>query len=139
MEQQRTGTQARGGTITDPGNNYGSNDRTMAFGGANTTDTMVVFAETGDIRVGDGSKQIHGQQVITDTDKGDTNALQMRFFTSQTPDGTETDQGSSALTSSGYSDVRFSGRYMRYRVEAPFDQDFRVGDMQLKARTGGDR
>jgi len=63
----------------------------------------------------------------------------MRFFTSQTPDGTETDQGASALTSSGYSDVRFSGRYMRYRVEAPFDQDFRVGDMQLKARTGGDR
>ena len=54
----------------DPGNNYGSNDRTMAFGGANTTDTMVVFAETGDIRVGDGSKQIHGQQVITDTDRG---------------------------------------------------------------------
>ena len=61
--------------------------------------------------------------LLTQTE-GDTNALQMRFFTSQTPDGTETDQGSSALTSTGYSDVRFSGRYMRYRVEAPFDQDF---------------
>ena len=72
MEQQRTGIQPRGGSVTDPGNNYGSNDRTMAFGGANTTDTMVVFAETGDIRVGDGSKQIHGQQVITDTERGDT-------------------------------------------------------------------
>ncbi len=139
MEQQRSGVQERAGSVSDPGNNYGSNDRTMAWGGANTTDTMVCFAETGDIRVGDGSKQIHGQQVITDTEKGDTTSLQMRFYTSQTPDGTETDQGESRLTESGYSDVRFSGRYMRYRVEAPFDQDFRVGDMQLKAKTGGDR
>ena len=63
----------------------------------------------------------------------------MRFYTSETSDGTETNHGSVALETDGYSDCRFSGRLMRYRVEAPFDQDFRVGDMQLKARVGGDR
>ena len=89
--------------------------------------------------MGDGSKRIHGQQVITDADVGDNAGVRMRFFSSETPQGTETDHGASALTTSGYTDVRFSGRYMRYRVESAFDQDFRVGDMQLRATTGGDR
>ena len=139
MEQQRSSDADRVSGVTDPGSDYGTNTRTMSYGGANTTDTMTVYAETGDIRVADGSKRIHAQQVITDTETGDTNALQLRFYSSETPDSSETDQGSVALTSTGYSDVRFSGRYMRYRVEAPFDQDFRVGEMMLKAKTGGDR
>ena len=140
MEQERTGDVARQGGISDPGSgNYGINDRNMAFGGASTSDSHDIFAETGDIRVGDGSKRIHGQQVITDADVGDNAGVRMRFFSSETPQGTETDHGASALTTSGYTDVRFSGRYMRYRVESAFDQDFRVGDMQLKATTGGDR
>jgi len=139
MEQQRTSDADRLGGVTDPGSNYGTNTRTMCFGGSNTTDTMTVYAETGDIRVADGSKRIHAQQVITDSETGDTEGFQMRFYSSETPDSTETNQGSVALTSTGYSDVRFSGRYIRYRVEAPFDQDFRVGEMMLKAQTGGDR
>ena len=139
MEQQRTSDADRLGGVTDPGSNYGTNTRTMCFGGSNTTDTMTVYAETGDIRIADGSKRIHAQQVITDSETGDTEGFQMRFYSSETPDSTETNQGSVALTSTGYSDVRFSGRYIRYRVEAPFDQDFRVGEMMLKAQTGGDR
>jgi len=139
MEQQRTSDADRLEGVTDPGSDYGTNTRTMAFGGASSSDTMVTYAETGDIRVADGSKRIHAQQVITDSETGDTEGFQMRFYSSETPDSTETNQGSVALTSTGYSDVRFSGRYIRYRVEAPFDQDFRVGEMMLKAQTGGDR
>ena len=139
MEQDRTGDTARAEGVTDPGANYGTTDRHMAWGGASTTNTMTVYAETGDMRVGDGSGRIYGTQVLTDAERGDNNTLQMRFYTSETSDGTETNHGSVALETDGYSDCRFSGRLMRYRVEAPFDQDFRVGDMQLKARVGGDR
>ena len=103
-----------------------------------TSEEHLCFAESGSIEIGNGNQMMSVNQIITDTDAG-TNGLRMKISIKQTPDGASTEKGPYALETDGYTDTRFVGRQAVLRVESPFDQEWRFGELRFSAAASGSR
>ena len=88
--------------------------------------------------MGGGTKMMSGKQSLTDTDAG-TNGLRMKVVTGKTPDASGNTHGPFILESDGYSDCRFTDRQAFLRVESPFDQEWRFGEVRFEAAASGKR
>lgn len=94
------------------------------------------YAETGPISLGNGDQVIRAIQVVPDDEpSGD---LQLTFKTRFYPQGDETTNG--PYTIANPTDVRFTGRQMRMRVDdISTGGDWRLGDMRVLLAGGGRR
>jgi len=101
-------------------------------------ETHLCFAETGAIEIGSGDQMMSVNQIISDTDTGD-NGLRMQCVIADTPDETGVTQGPFTLENDGYTDCRFTGRQTFLKVESPFDQEWRFGEVRFSAATSGRR
>lgn len=99
--------------------------------------TTDVYLQSAPIDVGDGNTVMHMTQMIADDSQG-VDALQVRLKTRFTPESTEYDLGPYTL-SSGYTDIRSTGRQIAFKVESISDTDWRLGRMRVEARPGGRR
>lgn len=136
------GTLNRGPAVTAPTSIFdvSSNNRIMAKGMASepTTEEHFCFAETGAISIGDGDRMVHINQIISDSDAGN-NGLRLKIKTNKTPDKEGNLNGPYKLENDGYTDARVPvGRSAYFRVESPFDQEWRLGRMRLNV-AGGER
>jgi hypothetical protein len=98
-------------------------------------DGATQFVESGPISLGNGDNIMHVTDLIPDElTQGDVNAkFKTRFY----PNGTESEFGS--FTMANPTNVRFSGRQVRMRVETTVNNDWRVGTMRIEAKAGGKR
>ena len=103
-----------------------------------SSEEHLCFAESGSIEIGSGNRVMSVKQIITDTDAG-TNGLRLKVSVRQTPDGASTEKGPYPLESDGYTDTRFVGRQAVLRVESPFDQEWRFGEVRFDASVSGSR
>tara|TARA_R110002167_G_scaffold258575_2_gene465130 strand:+ start:1076 stop:3118 length:2043 start_codon:yes stop_codon:yes gene_type:complete len=103
-----------------------------------STEDHLCFAESGSIEIGSGNQIMSVKQILTDTDAA-TNGLRMKISVKQTPDGASIEKGPYPLESDGYTDTRFVGREAVLRVESPFDQEWRFGEVRLDATASGSR
>ena len=97
------------------------------------------FAETGPITIGEGDQVIKATQVITDSIPA--NRVTLEFMTRFQPQGDEITFGPYDVLPQ--TDVRFTGRQMRMKVNVIDDQndskDVRIGDMRVLVGGGGRR
>jgi hypothetical protein len=99
-----------------------------------------VYIESADIELApNGENRFHVTQVMHDY-VGDLGAMGFRFFIQEETDGAEWDTGSyPVINGNGLTDVRFSARTMRMRVEGLTDTTFALGRTRLRSRLGGTR
>jgi len=102
------------------------------------TENHMCYAESGAIEIGDGDKLMSVNQIISDSDAG-SNGLRMQIVTADTPDEAVETQGPFTLENDGYTDCRFTGRQAFLKVESPFDQEWRFGEIRMNARSAGKR
>jgi len=102
------------------------------------TEEHLCFAETGAIEIAGGNNMMTVKQILTDTDAGD-NGLRMKVTTASTPDESGETQGPFTLESDGYTDCRFTDRQVFFKVESPFDQEWRFGEVRFDAAASGKR
>lgn len=96
------------------------------------------YAETGSLDVSRGAVTSMVRQAITDSGYGyDSTAL--TFYSTYTPDGSETTFGPYSPRSDGYTDVRFSGRDYRMKVESTEDAEWSIGNIRLDLVPRGGR
>jgi hypothetical protein len=99
--------------------------------------TGSVYAESGNIVLGEGDARFHVRQLVTDA--AAPSGLGYRFLTREQPQSEEHDTGLYTETHGGLMDLRFSGRHVRMRMEALADEPFAVGRPRLSIRKGGRR
>lgn len=100
--------------------------------------TTTRYAETGSINIQNGSQITHVKQAITDSGYGyDSTAL--TFFSSFTPEGSETTSGPYNPRASGYTDMRVTGRDFRVKIMSTKDDEWSIGEMRLELSAGGRR
>ena len=103
------------------------------------TEEHLCYAESGAIEIGSGNKMMSVKSIITDTDAGES-GLRMKVTVQNTPDDSSPEvKGAYDLTSDGYTDTRFTGRQALLRVESPFDQVWRFGEIRFDASVSGER
>lgn len=102
------------------------------------TESHLCFAETGAVEIAGGNKMMSVSQILTDTDAG-SNGLRMKVTVADTPDKTGIEKGPYTLETDGYTDTRFVGRQTFLRVESPFDQEWRFGEVRFDAAASGSR
>lgn len=96
------------------------------------------WVETGSLNLQQGNNVLMVKQAITDSGYGyDSTSLQ--FYTSYTPEGTETLSSTYNPRSDGYTDVRVSGREMRVRIESTQDAPWSIGETRLDLIPRGGR
>ena len=79
------------------------------------------------------------KQIISDSDAG-ANGLRLKVTVADTPDDSAPlVKGPYTLESDGYTDTRFIGRQALLRVESPFDQEWRFGELRFDASAAGKR
>ena len=98
------------------------------------------WAETGPISIGEGDQVMKAVQVLTDSIP--ENRVTLEFKTRFEPQGEEKSYGPYPVKPK--TDVRFTGRQMRMRVNAIEDDastnhDYRIGDMRVMVTPGGRR
>jgi hypothetical protein len=100
-----------------------------------------VYAESGNIVVGEGDKRFHVKQLVFDATSAVEDILGYRFFVREQPGDAagEVDTGVYTVIHNGLMDMRFSGRSIRMRMEALADASFAVGKPRLEVRPGGRR
>ena len=100
-----------------------------------------IYAESGNITLGEGDRRLHVRQVVFDATGGAPDMLGYRFFTREQPydAANEWDTGLYTEIHDGLMDVRFSGRSVRMRMEAMVDGAFAVGRPRLDMKPGGSR
>jgi hypothetical protein len=100
-----------------------------------------VYAESGNIVLGEGDKRYHVKQLVVDADVQQDGMLGWRFFVREQPFDAagEFDTGVYTVIHNGLMDMRFSGRSVRMRLEAQADGPFAVGKTRLEMRQGGRR
>jgi hypothetical protein len=92
------------------------------------------YAETGPLEMGNGDRIMVARQVVPDEKtQGQVN---VSFKTRFAPEGTESTFGPYTI-SSKYTDVRFSGRQVSFKVTGVQLADWRVGNFRLEAVPGG--
>jgi hypothetical protein len=96
-----------------------------------------VYAESGNIVLGEGDRRYHVRQLIFDAACG--TPMGYRFLVREQPYSTERDTGLYTVVHDGLIDMRFSGRHVRMRMEALVDEPFAVGRPRLAIRQGGRR
>lgn len=97
--------------------------------------TATPYAETGPISIGAGDKVMRVTSLIPDEKtQGD---VQAKFKTRFYPNADESEFGPYSMANP--TDVRFTGRQVRMRVEGNANSDWRVGVMRIEARAGGKR
>lgn len=107
-----------------------------AAGAARQSD---VFAESAAIEIGDGERTMSVTSLAPDRDAENTNRLQYRFGSRYSPVSQERQYGPFKPTGDGFTDVRFSGRQLTFRVEAHEDGDWRLGSVRLDVKQRGKR
>lgn len=96
------------------------------------------WVESGSLNLQQGNNVLMVKQALTDSGYGyDSTSLQ--FYTSYTPEGTETLSSAYVPRPNGYTDVRVSGRDMRLRIEATADAPWSVGETRLDLMPRGGR
>ena len=79
------------------------------------------------------------KSIITDTDAGHK-GLRMKVTVAETPDDSTPEiKEAYDLSTDGYTDTRFTGRQALLRVESPFDQEWRFGEVRFDATQAGKR
>lgn len=96
------------------------------------------YAETGSLNLANGENLMTVKQAITDSGYGYA-STELTFYASTTPEVAETTAGPYTPRPSGYTDVRVTGREIRYRVEATQDAPWSVGDIRLDLTPRGKR
>ena len=96
------------------------------------------YAETGSLNLANGETLMTVKQAITDSGYGYA-STELTFYASTTPEAAETTAGPYTPRSSGYTDIRVTGREVRYRVEATEDAPWSVGDIRLDLTPRGRR
>lgn len=96
------------------------------------------YAETGSLNLANGETLMTVKQAITDSGYGYA-STELTFYASTTPEAAETTAGPYTPRSSGYTDIRVTGREIRYRVEATQDAPWSVGDIRLDLTPRGKR
>ena len=94
------------------------------------------YAETGPIEIGSGDRIVVARQVLPDEKQ--QGQVTISFKTRFAPEGTETTHGPYTI-SSQYTDVRFSGRQVSFKVTGAQLGDWRVGNFRLEGVTGSKR
>lgn len=107
---------------------------------AQTHEGSLPWAETGPISLGEGDQVIKATQVLSDSIP--ENRVTLEFKTRFEPQGEEQSYGPYEVKPQ--TDVRFTGRQVRMRVNAIEDDsstnhDYRIGDMRLLVTGGGRR
>jgi hypothetical protein len=105
--------------------------------GAPRAPTGSVYAETGNITLGEGDRRYHVRQVVIDDESA--SGLGFRFLTREQPKAVERDTGLYTVVHDGLMDTRFSARHVRMRVEALADEPWSLGRPRLIIRQGGKR
>jgi hypothetical protein len=107
--------------------------------GAPRAPAGLIYAESGDITLGEGDTRWHNKQIAFDrTPPADGVAFE--FFLREQPNGPERSTGLfKLLRSDGLIDARFSCRSARMRVESTIDETWALGRPRLIMRPGGRR
>jgi len=140
-ERKRSGSAIRAAGVGEPTNTnqLSEGDRTLSFGLSSASSNEMTFAETGVFEVGIGDRFANVKTMITDTIAGD-NALSFKVYSALNSDSTETVSDSYALGTDGYTHLRETGRQLRLKILAPFDQDFEVSvPLRAQVSAGGRR
>lgn len=97
--------------------------------------TYTPFAESGPISLGAGDQVMKVTSLIPDeSTQGDvTVTFKSRFY----PNAAETSFG--PFSTANPTDVRFTGRQVRIRIDAARNSDWRAGVMRIEAKAGGKR
>ena len=101
----------------------------------NDYDSATIFAETGPVSLGNGDQTMNVLQLIPD--EKTQGQVSVKFKTRFYPNAAETTHG--PYTPANPTDVRFSGRQFRMRVEGADNVDWRVGVMRVDAMPAGKR
>lgn len=96
------------------------------------------WVETGSLNLQQGNNVMMVKQALTDSGYG-YDSTQLQFYTSYTPEGTETLSSAYSPRADGYTDVRVTGREMRVRIEATQDAPWSVGETRLDLIPRGGR
>ena len=97
--------------------------------------TSVPFAESGPISIGNGDTVMRVTNLIPDEKvQGE---VKVSFKTRMYPNDTETTHG--PYTMKNPTDVRFTGRQVRIKVEGNGYHNWRSGIMRIEAKAGGTR
>ena len=144
-EIKRTGNSARQSGTTEPATTaaVSTSDRELSYGGAATSDTAHVWAESGPLEVGQGENIGHVMSLLTDSDAG-TYGVRFQVKSRFTPEGDETASSIYHLDTANESydrrvDVRESGRQIALKIESPWDQDWTLGNTRAEVIPGGKR
>jgi len=98
-----------------------------------------VWAETSDIELSAGAKQLVVRGIIPDT-QGERDAVRFRFFLRDKPHGPEREVGPLLLQPGrDWIEARFAATSIRVRVEATRDRPWALGEVRLDAVPGSAR
>ena len=140
-EKKRSGSVTRAADVSfEPTNTnqLSEGDRTLSFGLSSASTNEMTYAETGVFEVGIGDRFANVKTMITDTTAGD-NALSFKVYSALNSDSDETVSDSYALGTDGYTHLRETGRQLRLKILAPFDQDFEISALRAQVSPGGRR
>jgi hypothetical protein len=139
-ERKRSGSVIREAGVGEPSNTnqISEGDRTLSFGLSSASSNEMTFAETGVFEVGIGDRFANVKTMLTDTVAGD-NALSFKVYSALNSDSDETVSSSYALGEGGYTHLRETGRQLRLKIQAPFDQDFEISALRAQVSPGGKR
>jgi len=101
--------------------------------------TRKPFCQTGPLEIGNGDRVAQVNQIIPDEETTSLPAITLSFTGRFTPLGEETNFGSFAFNSDGYTDARFSARQVQMKIEGSVTQDFQVGKIRLDVQPRGRR
>ena len=91
------------------------------------------------LEIGNGDRVAQVNQIIPDEETTSLPAITLSFTGRFTPLGEETNFGSFAFNSDGYTDARFSARQVQMKIEGSVTQDFQVGKIRLDVQPRGRR
>ena len=139
-ERKRSGSVIREAGVGEPSNTnqLSEGDRTLSFGLSSASSNELTYAETGAFEVGIGDRFANVKTMLTDTVAGD-NALSFKVYSALNSDSDETVSDSYALGTDGYTHLRETGRHLRLKILAPFDQDFEISALRAQVSAGGRR
>ena len=139
-ERKRSDSVVREAGVGEPTNinQLSEGDRTLSFGLSSASSNEMTYAETGAFEVGIGDRFANVKTMLTDTVAGD-NAVSFKVYSALNSDSAETVSDSYALGTDGYTHLRETGRHLRLKILAPFDQDFEIATLRAQVSPGGKR
>jgi len=139
-ERKRSGSVIREAGVGEPTNTnqLSEGDRTLSFGLSSASSNEMTFAETGVFEVGIGERFANVKTILTDTTSG-SNALSLKAYSALNSDSDETLSSAYPVGTDGYTHLRETGRQLRLKIQAPFDQDFEISALRAQVSPGGRR